>query len=122
MRKSLFALGLWQPRRCRSLPDTESRSVAHDLSQAVIEEVNNNNERRNVDMRTKLSVGWLNVQSLRNKPTAICETIDDRHLDVAVLTETYGMAPVTTSVCVSPLRRTSQPSMLCGNWTQTTAV
>ena len=89
VRKSLFAFGLWQPRRCRSLPDTESRSVAHDLSQAVIEEVNNNNERRNVDMRTKLSVGWLNVQSLRNKPTAICETIDDRQLDVAVLTEAW---------------------------------
>jgi hypothetical protein len=33
-------------------------------------------------------VGWLNVRSLSNKTVAIHETIDDRALDVLVLTET----------------------------------
>ena len=36
-----------------------------------------------------LNLGWLNVQSLRNKTTAIHEIIEERNLDVAILTETW---------------------------------
>ena len=39
--------------------------------------------------QTSLKVGWLNVQSLSNKTSAVLELIDDKHLDVLVLTETW---------------------------------
>ena len=36
-----------------------------------------------------ISVGWLNVQSLRNKTDAVEELVRDRSLDVLALTETW---------------------------------
>jgi len=35
-----------------------------------------------------ISIGWLNVQSLRNKTDAVEELVRDRSLDVLALTET----------------------------------
>ena len=36
-----------------------------------------------------ISIGWLNVQSLRNKTDAVEELVRDRSLDVLALTETW---------------------------------
>ena len=36
-----------------------------------------------------ISIGWLNVQSLRNKTDAVEEIVRDRSLDVLALTETW---------------------------------
>ena len=37
----------------------------------------------------EISIGWLNVQSLRNKTDAVEELVRDQSLDVLALTETW---------------------------------
>ena len=89
-RKSIFRHRLWQP--CKS----ESVVTSGDSVRVppITNNVNNNvNKPSATDLdcsaQTSLKVGWLNVQSLSNKTSAVLELIDDKHLDVLVLTETW---------------------------------
>ena len=80
-RKAIFSLSLWRPRRHRCAADT------HDYVT-----VNKRRRARTASVRrasSSLSVGWLNARSLSKKTTAVCETIDDRRLDVLAVTESW---------------------------------
>ena len=102
LRKSIFRLGLWLPAGARRA--IRSRRIVAPVFNARF------NHRANVNTtgskqtwpsaadakkdqgetgNAGLNLGWLNVQSLRNKTTAIHEIIEERNLDVAILTETW---------------------------------
>lgn len=67
----------------------ESASVP-PISKDVNKDVNKRSAADlNCIAHTTLKAGWLNVQSLSNKTGAIHELIDDKGLDVLVLTETW---------------------------------
>jgi len=80
--KSTFRQHLWQP---WAEPAVTSRDFG--AAQPIVDDVNTVGEPHL--FTSGLKVGWLNVQSLSNKTTAVHELIDDRRLDVLVLTETW---------------------------------
>ena len=97
LRKVIFKLGLWLPAGARHSRRTVSPvfNTRNDRRSNV-----NKTERkqtwppptkkqRNDAGIAGLKIGWLNVQSLRNKTTAIHEIIEERDLDAAILTETW---------------------------------
>lgn len=107
VRKTLFTTRLWlsaslrhvQAHRCVHITDTASRDLLSTNSSTVSEcdasvKVNINNgvsDARQVHGSCGLDVGYLNVQSLPKPEHAIAvhETIEDKKLDVFVLTETW---------------------------------
>ena len=82
VRKLLFTFRIWRPARLRV------RFRPPPIVQAPHV---NNPPNRSADSfsGTPVAVGWLNVQSLRNKVDAINAGITDRSLDVLALTETW---------------------------------
>ena len=67
-----------------------------------------------------LKIGWLNVQSLRNKTSAIHEIIEERDLDAAILTETWHRSSDDVSLRLA-VPTGFRPLMLSGSPIQTTA-
>jgi len=82
IRKILFSHWLWSPAAVRHVTRRN---------------VNINRKARALCLhpvpRQHLRTGWLNVRSLGNKTTAVCELIADRQLDIAVLSETWHRSP-----------------------------
>ena len=102
LRKSIFRLGLWLPAGARQA--IRSRRIVAPVFNARFNHRANVNTTRSKQTwpsaadakkdqgetgNAGLNLGWLNVQSLRNKTTAIHEIIEERNLDVAILTETW---------------------------------
>ena len=85
VRKTLFMFRLWRPRRLR---------VRFRPRPAVRAPIVDRPTNRSADstVGTAVAVGWLNVQSLRNKVDAVNVAITDRSLDVFALTETWHTA------------------------------
>ena len=99
LRKSIFRLGLWLPAGARRA--VRSRRIVAPVFNARFTQranVNTTGSKQTWPSAKKdqgetrnagLNLGWLNVQSLRNKTTAIYDIIEERNLDVAILTETW---------------------------------
>ena len=94
VRKAIFSLQLWRPKRQRS-----SRRVYGSGTRLS----SNGGSRHAPD---GLAVGLLNARSITSKSTAISDTIVDRHLDVLALTETWHQSSDDL-----PLRRCAPPGV-----------
>ena len=96
IRKVIFKLGLWLPAGARRSRRTVSPvfNTRHDRRSNVNKTEGKQTwppiaeKQRNDTGIAGLKIGWLNVQSLRNKTTAIHEIVEERDLDAAILTET----------------------------------
>jgi len=88
LRKTLFTLHLWRPAHRRPRPRTTvpDRTPEAAVCDAGIFKI------RSADRGGSLEIGWLNVQSLRNKTDVINAAITERSLDVLALTETWHTA------------------------------
>ena len=84
VRKILFRFRIWRPARQRERARSRPKAPAPTV---------NNETSRSADLlsSTAVSIGWLNVQSLRNKVDAI-SVITERSVDVMALTETSGLS------------------------------
>jgi len=80
VRKRLFTLHLWWPAR-RGRP-CASPTTGHRADLDPVASTKQSADRG-------LSLGWLNVQSLRNKTVTVEKTITEQSLDVLPLTETW---------------------------------
>jgi len=78
VRKTLFTFYLWRPARHRQPAES-----GHDLMQHGAH-LPYRDTGRSADQG--ISIGWLNVQSLRNKTDAVEKLVRDRSLDVLALT------------------------------------
>ena len=81
VRKTLFTSHLWRPARYRQPAEPGHESTRHGAHPPV----------RGIGQSADqaISIGWLNVQSLRNKTDAVEELVRDRSLDVLALTEMW---------------------------------
>ena len=88
VRKTLFALRLWQPARQRHRQRTgrASRSCASTTSAPDV------NKARRLPADPSMTVGWLNIQSLSNKNNTVERLIVERSFDAMALTETWHSA------------------------------
>ena len=92
IRKVLFAYRLWRPKSGRRNVRRIFTSRDTRPDETIIRDVNNKQKRSSMHRNgndSSLTVGWLNVCSLPGKTQAIHETIEDKQLDVCVLTETW---------------------------------
>ena len=80
VRKRLFSLHLWRPARRRRPCVTTTTNNGADHN--PVASTNQSADRG-------LLLGWLNVQSLRNKTVTVDKTITEQSLDVVSLTETW---------------------------------
>ena len=75
VRKILFSTHLWSP--------GGERQHVNEVIRLLV------NERLQTQRNRNLRVGWLNVQSLGNKTTAVHELIEEKELNVLALTEVW---------------------------------
>ena len=92
VRKAIFSLQLWVPRCQRISTHAQGSGTPGRAKNVNINKRHVHCSRSRSSATRTLSatrVGWLNARSLSNKTTVVYETIDDRHLDVLAVTETW---------------------------------